>query len=254
LFVEEPLFIGGWVGHKECRTKFSSHSDSHSNHKGEGYVRIVDSLGTDLSVVNAARVSYLKESDNLNEKDERLINFLWSGDHSSPFRHAVISFEIHAPLLVARQWWKYVVSSSHIDDQNGWNESSRRYVTESPKFYIPDTWRSAPENLKQGSGEDLSLEQGRKLNENLLNYIETGVKLYESALEEGIAPEQARLFLPAYGMYVRWRWTASLQSIIHFLKQRLQDDAQKEIQVYAKTVFELSRELFPATFRVAFDG
>jgi thymidylate synthase (FAD) len=91
-----------------------------------GYVRLVDTLGSDLSVVNAARVSYDKESTELSERDQKLIRFLLKENHTSPFRHAAITFEVYAPLMVARQWWKYAVASSHIDDQNGWNESSRR--------------------------------------------------------------------------------------------------------------------------------
>jgi thymidylate synthase (FAD) len=102
-----------------------------------GYVKLFDSFGSDLSVVNAARVSYDKRSEQITEKDRRLIRYLIEHGHSSPFRHAGISLEIYAPLFVARQWWKYAVASSHVDDQNGWNESSRRYVTEEPEFYLP---------------------------------------------------------------------------------------------------------------------
>ena len=104
----------------------------------KGYVRLVDVLGNDLSIVNAARVSYDKESNEFENKDEKLINFLIREGHTSPLRHAALTFEIYAPLMVARQWWKYAVASSQIDDQNGWNESSRRYITEKEEFYIPE--------------------------------------------------------------------------------------------------------------------
>ena len=130
----------------------------------KGYVRLVDTMGTDLSVANAARVSYdkesiLREDGSLIIADQRLIKFLWNEKHTSPFRHAAMTFEVYAPLFVARQWWKHTVASTHIDDQNGWNESSRRYITEKEEFYIPkgSDWRSKPENSKQGSGENLSL-------------------------------------------------------------------------------------------------
>jgi len=107
----------------------------------KGYVRLVNSMGSDLTVVNAARVSYSKESFELNEKDIRLIKFLAREGHTSPFRHAILQFEIYAPLMVARQWWKYVVGSAHYegtgDSLEAWNESSRRYITEEPQFYIP---------------------------------------------------------------------------------------------------------------------
>lgn len=216
----------------------------------KGYVRLVDHMGSDLTVVNAARVSYAKESKELNEKDRRLIQFLAREGHTSPFRHAIMQYEIYAPLMVARQWWKYVVGSAHMegtgDSLEGWNESSRRYITEEPAFYIPaeGEWRSQPENSKQGSGEPLSWELGQKYTDELMNYVEQGIAKYEQALEDGICAEQARLFLPAYGMYVRWYWTASLQSVCHFLNQRLEHDAQQEIQEYAKAILELSKPLF----------
>lgn len=217
----------------------------------QGYVRLVDTLGNDLSVVNAARVSYDKEVAEFTERDEKLLDFLVREGHMSPFRHAALTFEVYAPLFVARQWWKYAVSSSHVDDQNGWNESSRRYITEDEMFYIPGPfeWRSKPENSKQGSGAPVDEGLGKEYTEKLRNFIEEGTVLYHQAMNSGIAPEIARLFLPAYGMYVRWRWTTSLQGVITFLGQRLPDDAQKEIQEYAMAVKELTVAAFPATFK-----
>jgi len=213
----------------------------------KGYVRLVDVMGSDLTVVNSARVSYNKAKEELDEKDIRLIKFLAREGHTSPFRHATLQFEVYAPLMVARQWWKYVVGSDHVMD--AWNESSRRYITEEPTFYIPkaNEWRSAPVNSKQGSGEPVGEEIGEHYTLNLIRLIEASEKLYEEALKDGICAEQARLFLPAYGMYVRWYWTASLQSVAHFLNQRLAHDAQKEIQEYAKAVYELAIEKFPVS-------
>lgn len=212
-----------------------------------GYVRLVNVMGSDLTVVNSARVSYDKESKELTERDIRLIKFLARENHTSPFRHAILQFEIYAPLMVARQWWKYVVGSDHVMD--AWNESSRRYITEEPTFYIPkaDEWRSAPDNSKQGSGEPVGEEFGKHYTLNLMRLIEAGERLYEEALKDGICAEQARLFLPAYGMYIRWYWTASLQSVAHFLNQRLAHDAQREIQEYAKAVYELVKPHFPVS-------
>jgi thymidylate synthase (FAD) len=208
---------------------------------------LVDTLGSDLSVVNAARVSYDKESTEFSLKDEKLIDFLIREGHTSPLRHAALTFEVYAPLMVARQWWKYAVSSTHVDDQNGWNESSRRYITEREEFYIPqaDAWRSKPENSKQGSGDPIL--NGGQFTMDLANYVSEGLKLYERALSHNIAPELARLFLPSYGMYVRWRWTVSLQGVLTFLDQRLPHDAQVEIQEYAKAVKDLSAKVFPKT-------
>lgn len=216
----------------------------------EGYVRLVDTLGDDLSVVNAARVSYDKEKNVFEERDAKLLNFLLREQHTSPFRHAALTFEVYAPLFVARQWWKYAVSSTHVDDQNGWNESSRRYITEEEKFYIPlpGEWRSKPENSKQGSGEPVEFEVGQKHFERLCEAVVQGTEAYHDAMNDGIAPEIARLFLPAYGMYVRWRWTVSLQGVLTFLDQRIEHDAQWEIQQYALAVKDLAHEAFPETF------
>src|SRR5690625_2192858 len=217
----------------------------------KGYVRLVDSLGSDLTIVNAARVSYAKESSQLDDKDIRLIKFLAREDHTSPFRHAMLQFEIYAPLMVARQWWKYIVGSAHQeaigDSLNAWNESSRRYITEDAEFYYPteEEWRSKPDHSKQGSGEPVEWELAKEYTEKLMEYAEEGLKLYNQAMEDGICAEQARLFLPAYGLYVRWYWTASLQSVAHFIQQRIEHDAQKEIQVYAQAVLDLAKEIFP---------
>ena len=217
----------------------------------KGYVRLVDTLGSDLSIVNAARVSYDKEVTEFGNKDAKLIEFLIREGHTSPFRHAALTFEVYAPLFVARQWWKYAVGSTHVDDQNGWNESSRRYITENEEFYIPSAsaWRSKPENSKQGSGEPVHFSLGYHYTNKLNEIIDLGTKLYQDAMQDNIAPEIARLFLPAYGMYVRWRWTTSLQGVMTFLDQRLEHDAQVEIQEYALAVKDLSHQAFPQTFK-----
>jgi thymidylate synthase (FAD) len=234
-------------------------------------------MGDDLDPVNSAKVSFAKESAEFGEREARLLAFLAREEHTSVFRHSAITYEVYAPLMVARQWFKYIVASSHTEDQQGWNESSRRYVTEEPTFYIPDIneWRQAPENKKQGSGEPLPTWDDPKLffsyvrstfnrerelsgfenaptfgnywTSELEDYIRKGEALYEMALENGVCAEQARLFLPAYGMYVRWRWTASLGAVMHFLHQRLEHDAQKEIQDFAKAVHEITSQHFPVT-------
>jgi thymidylate synthase (FAD) len=217
----------------------------------KGYVRLVDTLGDDLSVVNAARVSYDKEVDQFTERDTKLVEFLVREGHTSPFRHAALTFEVYAPLFVARQWWKYAVASSHVDDQNGWNESSRRYITEHEEFYVPSAsaWRSKPENSKQGSGEPIHFSLGYHYTNKLNEFIELGTSLYHEAMSDNVAPEIARLFLPAYGMYVRWRWTTSLQGVMTFLEQRMEHDAQVEIQQFAFAVKDLAHEAFPETFK-----
>lgn len=220
----------------------------------KGYVALHQVMGDDLTVVNAARVSMDKKKERFGESDERLIKFLAREGHTSPFRHCTLQFEVYAPLMVARQWWKYVVGSDHIMD--AWNESSRRYVTEEPTFYVPaiDEWRSAPENRKQGSGAKLHPDTGIRFTDDLVDHVDQSVRLYEQALADGICAEQARLFLPAYALYVRWYWTASLQSVAHFLNQRLAHDAQVEIQEYAKAVYELAQESFPISLKYLVEG
>lgn len=213
----------------------------------KGYVRLVDTMGSDLSVVNAARASFAKESKELEKKDVQLIDFLIRENHMSPFRHAFATFEFKAPLMVARQHWKYVVGSDHTMDS--WNESSRRYVTMEPEFYVPsvEEWRLAPEDKKQGSGGPIGPWIGSVLTDELNRYIEQGEALYKMAMDNNVAAEQARLFLPAYGMYVVYRWTCSLQSIALFLNQRLEEAAQVEIRDYARAVLALIQPIFPVS-------
>lgn len=212
-----------------------------------GYIRLVSNMGTDLDVVNAARASFAKESSELTERDSKLIDFLIRDKHDSTLRHCTMTFEVYAPLMVARQWYKHAVSSTHLDDQMGWNESSRRYITENEEFYmpLPDQWRSASQNKKQGSGLPVETPIGAEFTQRLRKLIDEGYTAYQEALEANIAPEQARLLLPAYGMYVRWRWTTSLNGALHFLALRLKEDSQYEIREYARAVEELMLPYYP---------
>lgn len=214
-----------------------------------GYVRTVSVLGSDIDVVNAARVSFDKEVTDLEDRDLSLISFLVKHKHDSCLRHCAMTFEIYAPLMVARQWYKHNVASTMLDDQLGWNESSRRYVTENEQFYLPNPneWRSVPENRKQGSGEALDASIGAKYTQKLRKQIVEGHNLYLDALNDGVAPEQARLLLPAYAMYVRWRWTASLNALLHFLSLRIDLHAQYEIRQYAEAINSEVKQNFPIT-------
>jgi len=227
----------------------------------KGYVRLVDHMGDDVSIVNAARVSFDKESSfnddgSIKDKDSRLIDFLYRNREMSVFRQAAVQFEMYMPLMTARQYWKYIVGASHIDDGTCMNESSRRYITEDPVFYVPAfcEWRGAPKDKKQGSGEPLDDRIGDVATMDLVNYIEDGMALYDRWLVSGMAPEQARLFLPAYGMYIRMRTTMSLAALLHFLQERLGHRAQHEIFVYAQAMHDVVRPLFPATFDAVFGG
>ncbi len=250
-----------------------------------GYVRLVDWMGDDLSVVNAARASYMKESADFSPADERLVAYLARHGHHSPFRHAVVSVEIKAPLMIARQWFKYRVGAAHSPDSAemlgvelsaeladvlAWrgqgddggdgsgdllharNEASRRYVTLPPEFYVPDAstgfpWRRKPASSKQGSAGPVTAEVGSEATARLIDLIAESNRHYEWAIEAGISAEQARLFLPAYALHTVWRWTASIQALAHFLVQRLGEDAQGEIQAYARALSALVSPLFPHT-------
>ena len=205
-------------------------------------VTLIDSMGSDLTVVNAARVSFNKksewDSDNeLKATDGILISYLARHKHMSPFGHCFATFHVKAPVFVARQLVKHKFLR--------WNEVSRRYVDEQPKYYSPTTWRGRADDKKQGSSGEVSLSY--RTISVLAKHEVWCNKAYKQLLEQGIAPEQARLFLPAYSMYVIYRWSCSLQSVALFLNQRLSEDSQIEIQEYAKAVYSLSKEKFPVS-------
>lgn len=215
----------------------------------KGYVRLINNMGSDLDIVNSARVSFDKEVSFLEDKDINLISFLVKERHDACFRHCVMTFEVYAPLMVARQWYKHSVGSTHLDDQLGWNESSRRYITENEEFYLPsmEQWRAVPENRKQGSAGTIDPRIGAKYTHKMIKSVERGISDYEEALADGVAPEQARLLLPAYSMYVRWRWTASLNALLHFVSLRLGHGAQAEIVEYAEVINNMVNEFYPIT-------
>ncbi len=215
----------------------------------KGYVKLIDVMGSDLSVVNAARASFNKDSQSLTEKDKGLIDFLVKNKHDSVFRHSAMTFEVYAPMEVKNQLIKHIVGSTHMDDQFGWNEISRRYVTSEPEYFAPDAWRSAPENRKQGSGPNITDPETLDLIDDLYtDYIEYADNLYYRLMDLGVAPEQARLVLPGYAVYTRWRWTASLAAVLNFLSLRLKEDAQYEIRQYAKEVESFVQAHFPYTY------
>jgi thymidylate synthase (FAD) len=220
-------------------------------YNGKGYVRYVDHLGSDLSFVKAARASFAKDPVEWNDKEERLLRFLIKEGHMSCFRHAAVTLQVKAPLLVARQHYKYSVGSSHIDDQNGWNEASRRYITSDNEYYIPTEfqWRDAPADKKQGSGGPVDPRIGAHMTQDLEAYVMMGEQLYNKWLGYDVAPEQCRLFLPAYGLMVNYQLTASVAALMHFFNERLEHDAQLEIQDLARAVYKLVAPLYPATFK-----
>ena len=220
----------------------------------KGYVRMkpgwVMGYG-DIEIANDARVSFNKEVEKLTDKDIRLIKFLAKHKHTSCFRGTACKIEMYAPLLTARQLWKYIIGAQHNepklqDSFTNWNESSRRYITENVEFYLPqkNEWRSIPENMKQGSGDILDLALGEKVTERLRQRQQQSKDDYEWAMEQGVCAEQARLFLLSYGLYIRWRWTMSLQTLCHFISQRVKSDTQGETREYAVATYHIVKHFW----------
>ena len=217
----------------------------------KGYVRLVDVMGSDLSVANAARASFAKESTALSAADARLIDYLARENHMSPFRHAFMTFEIKAPLMVARQHWKYVVGSDHTMDS--WNESSRRYITMDPDFYVPgvEDWRMAPEDKKQGSGGPMANQNGPSAVNTFAN--SQAIANYSSLLERGVAPEQARMVLPQ-SMMIEATWSGTMGAFAKMCRERLASDAQYETRLVAQQVYDLMHNHMPVSTELLVKG
>lgn len=218
-------------------------------------VDYVDHMGSDLTVVNAARVSFDKESDwetylnsknnvgtKLSERDSKLISYLAKHNHWSPFAHTSVQFRIKAPIFVARQLVKHQVGGV-------WNEVSRRYVDSEPEFYIPKhVWRLRAENKKQGSADEY-------VDEDTSVFVQTDVEkltqqclaTYEFMLNCKIAPEQARMILPQNTM-TEWYWTGSLMFFARVCKQRLDPHAQQETREIAELINTHMQKLFPVSW------
>ena len=198
-------------------------------------VTLIDKMGTDLSVVNAARVSYSKTKDTFEIKDEKLIKYLAEHEHWSPFAHASLQFRIKAPIFVARQLVKHQVGLV-------WNEVSRRYVDFPPEIYKPDAWRGRPINSKQGS--DGTVELGQTIDHNLETTMESCLILYNTMIQKGVAPEQARMVLPQ-SMMTEWYWSGTLYAFARVCNLRCKPDTQKETQDVANVIDKLADEAFP---------
>ena len=204
---------------------------------------LIDHMGSDLTVVNSARVSFDKESqldvDGLFDQDKRLIAYLAKHNHFTPFTHPQITLRETVPIFVARQRFKHVVGFTY-------NETSRRYVNDTPEFFMPESWRGRPEgSIKQGSGDihpnslawDLQYKSLCKLAE----------ELYTSMIEDGVAPEQARMLLPQ-SMFTSYYVTGSLAAWARAYKQRSDSHAQVEIQNLSHQWDALIRPLFPVSW------
>lgn len=229
----------------------------------EQRVEYLDHMGSDLSVVNAARVSFAKESKlevkpefreygffheladscfQLSEKDQKLINYLAKHNHWSPFAHTSLSFRIKAPIFVARQMVKHQVGLV-------WNEVSRRYVDDEPEFYFPKEWRGRPVNAKQGSSG--VVESDTYITQGVMDTMEQSLADYLGMIDLGVAPEQARMVLPQNTM-TEWIWTGSLMAFARVCKLRLDPHAQQESREIAIYLDGYCKNLFPVSWNALF--
>lgn len=214
-------------------------------------VEYVDHMGSDINVVNAARVSFAKEVEEFNiEKDTKLINYLAKHNHWSPLAHTSISIRIKAPIFMARQFVKHQIGLV-------WNEESRRYIDDSPEFYNPKVWRSKPENVKQGSQgiHPMVIEYGKNgkdgcsdLTFEVTELMDQSLELYERLIEQNVAPEMARMILPQSTM-TNWIWTGSLVAFARIVKLRTEEHAQLEAQELAKKIAEVVEPLYPVSWK-----
>lgn len=207
-----------------------------------GFVRLIDHMGTDLTVVNAARVSFGKRKESFDPKDAELVDYLAAHEHTAPFRHCYLTFHVKAPIFVFRQWMKHRIASD-------FNEISGRYVefTEE-EFYIPEHFRLQAKVNKQGSEGEIPEASRQAAMEAYMDACQQSVAQYKNLLEMGVCREQARCVLPL-GLYSEVYWTASLQAVAHFLHLRLDSHAQWEIRQYAAAVRDLTSPIFPESLK-----
>lgn len=204
-------------------------------------VELLETFGSDLTVVNAARVSLGKEVSEFTEKDARLVKYLADHNHVSPFFHPQARFRLKMPIWMAREWFRHTVGFAR-------NEVSRRYVDSEPTFFLPDAIRTRAPNKKQGSNEEV-----HAYSEELLDVMrascEDALATYAKLLAEGVPPEQARMILPQ-SMMTEFIETGSLAAYARLVNLRKTDDAQKEIRQVADEVSTLLHSAFPASWPV----
>ena len=227
-------------------------------------VDLVDHMGTDLTVVNAARVSFDKASfweystvehpefgpirdEHLSVADTKLIHYLAKHNHWSPFAHTSIQLRIKAPIFVARQLVKHQVGGV-------WNEVSRRYVDSEPEFYFPEVWRGRPtDGAKQGSSGEVTHVHGVLVSHGAQYAASTALGTYNQLIEGGVAPEQARMILPQ-NMMTEWYWTGSLTLFARVCKERLAPGAQAETRDVASLIAREVELLFPVSWNALMGG
>jgi len=230
-------------------------------------VEYIDHMGSDLSTVNSARVSFDKQVDEVSGGDVKLIKYLAKHKHMTPFRHNQIQIRCNAPIFIARQLGKHQAGLS-------WNEVSRRYVDSEPELFMPDEWRLKPEgSIKQGSSAKAHVEKSFVIEENYWDSYNDGpledvlgtaldayrllmvnsLDLYSEMVEQNIAPEMARMVLPQ-SMMTSWYWTGNLISFAHVYKERIAEGAQLEAQWFAEDLDKVIRPLFPESWSALVDG
>ena len=218
----------------------------------KGHIELVDTLGDDLTPVNAARVSFGGRSDEFTTKDKRLSKFLIKHKHFSPFRHQHIMVIVKAPEFVLRQWYKHVVgietTSSSVTKDHAWNEISGRYIPVQ-EYYHPKVWRKQSEDNKQASEGVLDDLQQKRMTQFYNDYMNQVEMTYDRMIQAGMAKEQARIVLPLSQYTLVW-WTASFQSVMNFIELRDEPTAQWEIQEYAKAMKKIMFESFPETTKL----
>jgi len=199
-------------------------------------VELIDKMGDDHSIVNAARVSFANIASNYtDEKNARLIYYLARHGHWSPFAHAFLSFRIKAPIFVARQLAKHQVGLS-------WNEVSRRYVSVEPEVWIPDAFRKSADNIKQGSSE--AFVENDRVVQDYRYAVALALRTYNTLLSEGACAEMARAVLPQ-GMMTEWVWSGSLYAFHRVVEQRTTEYAQRETKEIATQISQVCMEQFP---------
>lgn len=208
---------------------------------GVGFVELLETFGDDLTVVNAARVSFAKESVELKPGDSKLIQYLAKHEHNSPFFHPQIRFRLKMPIFVAREWFRHTIGFAR-------NEVSRRYVDSDVECYMPsaEMIRERDANKKQGS-KSTAVENSEYVKEYITDATNAAVDTYNKLLSENVAPEVARMILPQ-SMYTEFIETGSLFAYARLCKLRLGPDAQYEIRLYAQVLSSLLEKAFPVSW------
>jgi len=205
-------------------------------HARIGAVELLGAFGDDEFIANAARTSFNKESTDT-ERNRKLIHYLYRNKHTSPLEMGNITFRITAPIFVARQWVRHRTAKM--------NEVSRRYVDSEPHFYIPDSYRARPEkSVKQGSDPYAAVSKSDVLRADVIELYDEALRIYDKMIEEGVAPELARMHLPL-STYTTWVWQMDLHNLFHFLKLREDSHAQAEIREFAHTIHDMINAHLP---------